>query len=77
MDIAKLFKNGQSQAVRLPKAYRLPGKEVYVKKVGDAVVLLPVEGAWETLFESLSEFSSDFMEEREQPPMQIRDDAFE
>lgn len=77
MDTAKLFKNGQSQAVRLPKAYRMPGNEVYVKKVGDAVVLLPLEHPWETLFESLSEFSSDFMEEREQPPMQIREDAFE
>ena len=55
----------------------MPGKKVYVKKVGNAVVLLPVERPWETLFESLGEFSRDFMEEREQPPMQTRENALE
>jgi antitoxin VapB len=41
MDTAKLFKTGRSQAVRLPKAYRFEGDEVYIKRVGPAVVLLP------------------------------------
>jgi antitoxin VapB len=76
MKIAKLFQNGQSQAVRLPKAFQLPGKEVYIKKVGNAIVLIPIEHPWETLFESLSQFSSDFMCEREQPKIQMREDAF-
>ena len=39
---AKLFQNGRSQAVRLPKACRLPGTEVYVRKEGDRVILEPV-----------------------------------
>ena len=43
MTTAKLFQNGQSQAVRLPKAFRLPGTEVYIKKVGNAIVLLPMD----------------------------------
>ena len=41
MKTAKLFKNGQSQAVRLPKEFRFPGREVQIKKIGQAVVLLP------------------------------------
>lgn len=67
METAKLFKSGRSQAVRLPKEFRFDGEEVYVKKVGDAVVLLPREGSWRTLYESLEVFSQDFMQERDQP----------
>jgi antitoxin VapB len=76
MMTAKLFQNGQSQAVRLPKAFRLPGTEVYIKKVGNAIVLLPMDHPWDTLWESLTYFSEDFMRERDQPPVQRRDDAF-
>ena len=76
MTTAKLFQNGQSQAVRLPKAFRLPGHEVYIKKVGNAVVLIPMEHPWDTLFASLTHFSADFMQEREQPGVQGRDDLF-
>jgi len=78
MDTAKLFQNGQSQAVRLPKDYRLPGNEVYVKKLGNAVVLLPLEHPWESLFESLDEFTDDFLEQRNQPvQQQTRDEIFD
>jgi antitoxin VapB len=41
MDTAKIFTNGQSQAVRLPKAYRLTGKEKYITKIGNAIILHP------------------------------------
>ncbi|MBA2692906.1 MAG: antitoxin [Rubrobacter sp.] len=67
MDTAKLFRSGRSQAVRLPKEYRFEGEEVFVKRVGSAVVLLPREDSWRTLYESLDSFSEDFMEERGQP----------
>ena len=40
MKTAKLFKNGQSQAVRLPKEFRMTGNEVYIKRQGEAIVLL-------------------------------------
>ena len=76
MMTAKLFQNGQRQDVRLPKALRFPGTEVYIKKVGNAIVLLPMDHPWETLFASLSQFSEDFMNDREQPPSQAREDAF-
>lgn len=67
MATAKLFKNGRSQAVRLPKEFRFDGEEVYIKKVGQAVVLLPREDSWRTLYESIEDFSEDFMAERNQP----------
>jgi antitoxin VapB len=76
MPTAKLFRNGQSQAVRLPKAFRLPGSEVYIKKVGNAIVLIPLDHPWDTLLSSLTQFSEDFMRERDQPALQPRDDAF-
>lgn len=75
METAKLFQNGKSQAVRLPKEFRFGSDRVYIKRVGNAVVLLPYQAAWDTLLESLSLFSSDFMSERTQPPQQ-RENAF-
>ena len=77
METAKLFKNGRSQAVRLPKEFRFEGDEVYVKKVGDSVILIPFHAPWNTLIDSLSLFSADFMADREQRPVQEREDSFE
>jgi antitoxin VapB len=76
VETAKLFKNGQSQAVRLPKDFRFEGEKVFIKRVGNAVVLIPYQDSWETLFESLDQFSDDFMNEREQPASQEREDLF-
>ena len=67
METAKLFMNGRSQAVRLPKGFRFEGEEVFVKRVGNAVVLLPRRHSWEALYGSLGSFSEDFMEDRGQP----------
>jgi antitoxin VapB len=74
MERAKLFKNGNSQAVRLPKAFRIPGKEVKIFKRGNQIILEPIEPTWDLLFESLSEFPKDFMKDgRNQPAMQNRE----
>lgn len=73
MQSAKLFQNGQSQAVRLPKEFRFAGDSVAIRRIGSAVVLQPHDNPWDTLFEALGEFSPDFMEEREQPPLQTRE----
>jgi antitoxin VapB len=70
---AKLFKNGQSQAVRLPKEFRFNGERVGIKKVGPAVVLFPLDNPWESLIEALGRFSPDFLDERNQPPDQVRE----
>jgi len=66
MNTAKVFPNGRSQAVRLPKDYQFLTSEVYINKVGDIVMLFPKEAGWESLARSLECFSSDFMQERNQ-----------
>jgi antitoxin VapB len=76
MDTAKLFQNGKSQAVRLPKKYRLPGDKVFIQKIGDAVILLPYDNLWQAWLENLNHFSADFMETRIQPKQQTRPDSF-
>lgn len=76
MDRAKLFQSGRSQAVRLPKEFRFSGTEVYVKRVGNAVVLLPMDDAWDSLAQSLDLFSNDYMIERDQPTEQQREEPF-
>jgi antitoxin VapB len=63
MATAKLFMHGRSQAVRLPKAFRMPGKEVRIRKEGDAVILEPLEESLEAWFARLDAF------ERERPFM--------
>jgi len=77
MDTAKIFQSGRSQAVRLPKDYRFTGNQVFIKKMGDAVILMPYQDGWETLVESLNMFSDDFMTSRDQPEQQIREQVFE
>lgn len=76
MKTAKLFQNGQSQAVRLPKEFRFEGDEVFIKRSGNAVVLIPANHSWDALFSSLDQFSDDFMSERAQPEQQSREDLF-
>ncbi len=73
MKTAKIFQNGQSQAVRLPKEFRFDDSEVFIKKSGNIVQLIPRRDSWSSLFGSLNKFSSDFMTEREQPPLDKRE----
>ena len=53
MKTAKLFNNGRSQAVRLPKECRFTGDSVYVRKLGNIVILVPKDAPWTSLIESL------------------------
>jgi len=73
MKTAKLFRNGQSQAVRLPKEFRFEDDFVYVKKSGNAVILIPARNSWDGLIQSLDKFSDDFMAARRQPRSQDRE----
>ena len=75
---AKIFQNGQSQAVRLPKEFRFENlKEVFIKKIGGMVVLMPKSDktVWDTMYDNLNEFSDDFMQSREEPK-QERENLF-
>ena len=77
MKTAKLFKNGESQAVRLPKEFRFQGEEVFIKRAGNAVVLFPTAKSWDVLLESLDRFPADFMDDREQPGEAEQRDSLE
>jgi len=74
MQTAKVFKNGRSQAVRLPKEFRFEGDDVFIKKVGNMVILFPKDDPWAPLVNSLGQFTDDFMETREQPAQDSRED---
>ncbi len=73
MDKAKLFWSGRSQAVRLPKEYRIEADEVRIHRRGDTIILEPIPRDWAWLDSVAGAVSEDFMKEgREQPPMQER-----
>jgi len=75
MKTAKIFQNGRSQAVRIPKEFQFIGDEVFIQKHGDAVLLIPHEKAWEVFMEGVNEISDDFMEDgRNQGKNQIREE---
>jgi len=74
---AKVFKNGNSQAVRLPKEFRVKGKEVKVYHLGKSIVLQPINETWEDVYNELSGLSDkDFkmMMNIEDMPAQDRED---
>jgi antitoxin VapB len=68
MTTAKIFMNGGSQAVRLPKEFRFDEDEVCIKRVGSAVLIFPKSKAWELFDEAIGKVDEDFMADREQPP---------
>jgi antitoxin VapB len=67
MKTAKLIEDAEGQAVRQPKEFQFAGKQVYIKRMGNALVLLPTEDPRQMLIDSLDQFSDDFMESRDQP----------
>ena len=70
MEVAKVFMNGGSQAVRLPKTCRFDNDEVLVNRIGDVVMLMPkVDQAdrWHNLLASLDMFTDDYFAERLEP----------
>ena len=73
MQTAKIFINGRSQAVRLPKKFRLPGDDVFIRKIGNILILIPKDAPWSSLENSLNNFTEDFMENRNQPDQNSRE----
>ncbi len=74
--IAKLFMNGRSQAVRLPKEFRFAGSEVLISKEGQNIILSPRPPSWDAFFKETPLPSEDFMATREDLPPQSREDLF-
>jgi len=64
---AKVFRNGASQAVRLPREFRFDTDEVCIKRIGSAVLLFPKDAAWDLMGAALGQVDDDFMAQRDQP----------
>ena len=73
MNTSKISTDGNHQIVILPEDFKMTGTEVYIKKVGNAIVLIAKDNPWQSLFESLEQFSDDFMTTRDQPPLDDRE----
>jgi antitoxin VapB len=71
-DIAKVFINGRSQAVRIPKQYRFASDEVYIEKVGEEVILRPKPKSWDQFFAAPKCFTEDFPEDINDIPPEER-----
>ncbi len=65
--------NSTGQAIQIPEAFRIDDDKVYLKKTGNIIHIIPYHKPWQNLFESLAEFTPDFMNERKQPSHQIRE----
>jgi antitoxin VapB len=66
MNTAKLSSDGNQQTVILPPDFKMTGTEVYIKKIGNAILLISKDNPWQTLIDSLDQFSDDFMITRDQ-----------
>ncbi len=74
MPTTHAFMTGRSQAVRIPKEYRLPDEEIFVNRVGHTITLTPVSKLKESFSESLQMFTDDFMEDGRPPQMDTKRD---
>ena len=73
METAKIFANGGSQAVRLPKTCRFEEDEVYINKIGNMVVLMPKNDPWSVFLQGLELFTEDYFQSgREQQDFEER-----
>ncbi|MBR6382242.1 MAG: antitoxin [Lachnospiraceae bacterium] len=75
MMTAKIFENGRSQAVRLPKEYRFSTDEVLINRIGEVVLLMPKTGKWDAFMQAIDLFSEDYMEQgRAEQKLQEREE---
>ena len=70
---AKIFENGRSQAVKLPKECGFSSDEVLVNKIGDIVILLPKSSNWDSFAAAIDMFSYDFMNDKRDDSLQERE----
>ena len=73
VQIAKIFMNGRSQAVRLPKEFRFPTDEVYITRQGENIILSPKKPTWDDFFDLPPAFDEEFLKTRSDTTPQERD----
>ena len=67
MTTTRVFQNGNSQAIRIPQEMKTDKKEYCINKIGDIYIAYPADDTWAATKQVIGTFSSDFMEDREQP----------
>ena len=65
--------NKGEQAIRIPESLKINDSKVYIKKMGNCLYIIPYHQPWQSLIDSLQQFSPDFMEDRDQPLSQNRE----
>lgn len=65
--------NGMGQEIRIPDNFKIDDNKVYIKRTGNSLFIIPYHKPWQSLFDSLSQFSNDFMEDTNQPASQKRE----
>lgn len=69
----KIKKQSGSQLIKIPDDMKIEDDQVYLKKIGNSIFVIPFHHPWDSLFESTDDFTGDFMYEREQPKQQTRE----
>ncbi len=72
LETINIKSNKKSQAINIPQNMRINDDKVYLKKVGNALYIIPFHNPWQNLFDGIEDFTSDFMEDRAQPINQNR-----
>ena len=74
MSTARTFTTGRSQAIRIPKEYRLPDEEIFINQIGSTITLTPVSKLKESFIKGLQLFTDDFMEDGRPPQIASKRD---
>lgn len=72
-DIKKTSSGNGSQIIEIPEGFRIDDDKVYLKKMGQAIYVIPYHNPWGSMIESVDQFSEDFMDDRDEPPQQERE----
>lgn len=72
-EVTDIQSNEGRQAINIPENLKINDHKVYIKKLGNSLYIIPFNQPWESMFDSLGQFSDDFMEDRNQPAQQSRE----
>ncbi len=75
MSMARTFTTGRSQAIRIPKEYRLPDEDIFINQVGNTITLTPVSKLKESFIKGIEMFTDDFMENGRPPQIESKRDS--
>ncbi len=76
METIRITNSNNGQKILLPPKYKLKGKEVFIKRIGEDIIVFTKKGGWDSLSGSLDKFSEDFMQSRNQPELENREKLF-